>query len=48
MKPMPAAPSETAVSTGALGPSFDGQAGPELIWGSGVESQPATLTAASR
>ncbi len=45
---MPAAPSETPVSTGALGPSFDGQAEPELSLRSGVESQPATLTSASR
>jgi len=45
---MPAARSETPVSTGALGPSFDGQAEPELSWRSSVESQPAPLTAASR
>ena len=45
---MPAAPSETPVSTGASGPSFDGQAEPELSWRSSVESQPATLKAASR
>ncbi len=47
-KPMPAASSETPVGAGALGPSFDGRAEPELIRGSGVESQTATLTAASR
>ena len=46
-KPMPAAPSETPVSTGALGPSFDGQAEPELVWRSTDECHPATLTAAS-
>ncbi len=45
---MPAERFETPVRTSASGQSFDGQAEPELSRRSSVESQPATLTAASR